>query len=148
MLQRLSALFRRDPRTARRKLGDRGEQVAADYLRACGFRIVATNVEVPLGQSRSGRAVSGEIDLIAYDGATLAFVEVKTRRREGALATERAVDARKRRLLIRAAARYRRLMGVAGEPYRFDVAAVLLADGERPVVRLRRAYFTDRQALG
>lgn len=57
----------KDPRQA---LGRRGERLAARHLRARGFRLLA----------RNARTARGEIDLIAFDGATLVFVEVKTRR--------------------------------------------------------------------
>lgn len=146
MLERLLAPLR-GARTPRRRLGDAGERTAVAFLRGLGYRIVATNVEVRLDRS-AGRAITAEVDVVAYDGPTLVFVEVKSRRREGELPAERAVDARKRRLLVRAAARYRRLMGVADEPYRFDVVAVLMPEGERPHVRLRRGYFTDRRSRG
>ena len=130
---------------ARRRLGDEGERLAVAYLKGLGYRIVATNMRVPLGHAASGRAVIGEVDVVAYDGATLAFVEVKTRRREGLVATERAVGARKRRLLARAARRYRALFGVAHDPYRFDVVTVLAPPDGRPRVRLIKGYFSDRR---
>jgi putative endonuclease len=135
---------RREPRA---RLGERGERLAAAHLAALGYRLVATNFRVPLGHSASGRAVIGEIDLVAYDGAVLTFVEVKTRRREGLFAAQSAVGERKRRLLTRAARRYRRLLGVTGEPYRFDVVTVLLARGEAPRVRLLRGYFEGGPAV-
>lgn len=53
----------------RRELGRLGEQLAAAYLKRRGVRVLARNV----------RTRHGEIDLIAWDGRTLAFVEVKTR---------------------------------------------------------------------
>jgi putative endonuclease len=55
---------------ARRALGRRGERLAAAHLQRLGFAVLARNV----------RTRYGEIDLIAFDGETLAFVEVKTRR--------------------------------------------------------------------
>jgi putative endonuclease len=58
---------RRDPR---HDLGRAGEALAAEHLRLCGFAIVA----------RNQRTRHGEIDLIAFDGHTLVFAEVKTRR--------------------------------------------------------------------
>jgi putative endonuclease len=58
---------RSDPR---RELGRAGESLAAEHLRGCGFAIVA----------RNQRTRHGEIDLIAFDGHTLVFAEVKTRR--------------------------------------------------------------------
>ena len=128
-------LGRRSTRTSRRRLGDRGEAIAARYLSGLGYRIVARNVLVPLDATPSRRAVVAEIDAIAYDGATLVFVEVKTRRREGLFPIERAVDARKRRLMTRAARRYRRFYGLAGEPYRFEIVTVLLPRDGPPRVR-------------
>jgi putative endonuclease len=67
----------------RRALGRRGEELAVRYLRRRGFAVVARNV----------RSARGEIDLIAFDGTTLAFVEVKTRR-----LTTRASDPREDQL--------------------------------------------------
>lgn len=122
-------------------LGERGERLAVSYLKGLGYRIAATNVRLPVGRTPEGRPVFGEIDVVAYDGGTLVFVEVKTRRREGLLATERAVDAHKRRRLGRAARRYRSLFGVWSDPFRFDVVAVLLPAAGRPRVRLLRGYF-------
>lgn len=58
---------RRDPR---HDLGRAGEALAAEHLRRCGFAIVA----------RNQRTRHGEIDVIAFDGHTLVFAEVKTRR--------------------------------------------------------------------
>jgi putative endonuclease len=57
----------RDPR---RRLGRLGEDVAVAHMQRLGFSVLARNV----------RTRRGEIDLIAYDGATLVFAEVKTRR--------------------------------------------------------------------
>jgi putative endonuclease len=54
----------------RRRLGARGEQLAAEHLHRLGFRLLARNV----------RTRHGEIDVIAFDGKTLVFAEVKTRR--------------------------------------------------------------------
>jgi putative endonuclease len=54
----------------RRALGRLGEQIAAHYLEGLRFSVLARNV----------RTRRGEIDLIAFDGATLVFAEVKTRR--------------------------------------------------------------------
>jgi putative endonuclease len=58
------------PADPRQTLGRRGEQYAAEHLHRLGFS--------PLG--RNERTRYGEIDLIAFDGRTLVFVEVKTRR--------------------------------------------------------------------
>jgi putative endonuclease len=124
-------------------LGKRGERIAREYLtRAEHYSIVAMNVEVPLGRSRTGRRLYGEIDIIAYDRDRLVFVEVKTRRSDEIAAPLRNVDLRKRRQIARAARRYRHLMKVSNEAYRFDVVTVL-ADEVSAKVELLRGYFDD-----
>jgi Holliday junction resolvase-like predicted endonuclease len=86
----LKALF--DRLRGREAIGVVGERVAARYLAAIGYRIVARNVRVRLGLSSKGKRVWGEIDLVAYDGATLAFVEVKTRRAAGRFPVSRSAS--------------------------------------------------------
>jgi len=130
-------------RAAHLELGERGEAAALDHLkRNEGYEIVATNFLVPLGRGLTGQKLTGEIDIIAYDGETLCFVEVKTRRSDEFAAPERAVDLRKQRQIARAARRYRRLMNVTGEAYRYDVVTVVARDaGDR--IELLRGYFDD-----
>ena len=126
------------------ELGERGERVALDYLTDYeGYRIVAINFRVPLGRGLHGQKLTAEIDVIAYDGDTLAFVEVKTRTSADLAAPERAVDLKKQRQIARAARRYRQLMKVIEEPYRYDVVTVLpSAKGDD--IELLRGYFDDR----
>jgi putative endonuclease len=100
---------------------------------------------VRIGRSPSGRRVWGEIDIVAYDGDVLTFVEVKTRRGEGRYPAEASVDARKRRLLEASARRYRRTMGVGDEPFRFDVVSVIARHTGPPRVALTRDYFRERR---
>src|ERR1039458_184103 len=66
-----------------------GEDMAHRYLRAHGCTVVARNYRTPSGD--------GELDLVVWDGATLAFVEVKARTGEGFGPPEGAVDAEKQR---------------------------------------------------
>jgi putative endonuclease len=70
-LQRSKRPLPRDQQSdARRATGRLGEDLAAAHLRRLGFTIVARNV----------RTREGEIDLIAFDGVTLIFAEIKSRR--------------------------------------------------------------------
>jgi putative endonuclease len=135
---------RNKDRPAHLELGERGEQMALEYLSDYeGYEIVCTNFLVPLGRGLRGQKLSAEIDVIAYDGRTLAFVEVKTRTSDDLVAPERAVDLRKQRQIARAARRYRQLMKVYKEPYRYDVVTVLpSARGDE--IELLRGYFDDR----
>jgi putative endonuclease len=106
-----------------RAWGRRGEDVAHRYLRARGYTIVARNY-----RTRSG---SGEVDLIGWDGETLAFVEVKARQTEEFGTPDWAVDPEKQRRLLIAARDYVRHAGVEWEKARFDIVSVVWskADG-------------------
>src|ERR1041385_6094388 len=134
---------RRAVRPAHLELGELGEQKAYEYLTKYeGYRVVATNFVVSLGRGLRGGKLTAEIDLIAYDGETLAFIEVKTRTSNELVAPERAVTLRKQRQIARAARRYRRLMKVEGELYRYDVVTVIpVATGVD--IELLRGYFDD-----
>jgi putative endonuclease len=130
-------------------LGRRGERVAADYLRARGFELVASNFKLGVGRNRRGAVVQNEIDLVAYDGPVLCFVEVKTRASDWYAAPEANVDLRKQRQVTRAARAYRRLLGLQNAPHRYDVVTVILpppdADGCEPPprVELLRNFWTE-----
>ena len=128
-------------------LGRRGERVAADYLCARGYELVASNFKLNVGRNRRGAVVQAEIDLVAYDGPVLCFVEVKTRASDWFAAPEANVDLRKQRQVTRAARAYRRLLGLQGAPHRYDVVAVILsppdADAPAPRVELLRNFWTE-----
>ena len=147
MFDEIKAILRRPSPLVRARhleLGERGERKALDYLDAYeGYRIVATNVLVPLGRGLRGQKLTAEIDVIAYEDDTLAFIEVKTRTSDDLVAPERAVDLRKQRQIARAARRYRQLMKVYDEPYRYDVVTVLPGKTGDEIVLLR-GYFDDR----
>lgn len=111
--------------------GRRGEDLAHRFLRRQGYTVVARNY-----RTRSG---SGEVDLIAWDGVVLAFVEVKARGSAEFGTPDRAVDADKQHKLIVAARDYCRRADVEWEKSRFDVVGVLLA--EPPELTLIRDAF-------
>ena len=120
LLYRAADAFRR--RSLRNDHGRMGEDYAHRYLRSHGCTIVARNY-----RTRSG---SGEIDIVAWHGATLAFVEVKTRLATAHGEPESAVDAEKRARLQFAARDYARRASVDWEKTRFDIVGVVL---ENPV---------------
>ena len=132
-------------------LGRRGEELAADYLRGVGYQLVAANFKLGVGRDRRGALVRAELDIVAYDGPVLCFVEVKTRASDWFAAPEANVTPRKQRQITRAARAYRCLLGLAGEPYRYDVVSVILPpaepDGRRPPprVELLRGFWTDEK---
>ncbi|MBZ5622564.1 MAG: YraN family protein [Acidobacteriia bacterium] len=95
-----------------------GEDLAHRYLRGHGCTVVARNY-----RTRSG---SGEIDLVAWHGKTLVFVEVKTRASTEFGEPDRAVDAEKQANLERAARDYARRANIDREKTRFDIVSVVL----------------------
>jgi putative endonuclease len=133
------------------ELGRRGERLAADFLRAHGYELVAANFRAGVGRNRRGAVVQAEIDLVAYEGPVLCFVEVKTRRSDWFAAPEANVDLRKQRQVTRAARAYRRLLGLKGARHRYDVVSVVLpppdAEGraQPPRLELLRGFWTEEK---
>jgi len=123
--------------------GALGESYAAAYLEQLGYRLVAANFTLPVGRNRRGAIINAEIDLIAYDGDTLCFIEVKSRTSDRFAPPQVNVDLRKRRQITRAARVYRQMLGIKDQPYRYDVVTVILADDSTPHIELLRNYWTD-----
>ena len=128
-------------------LGNLGERYAAAYLEQLGYRLVAANFTVPVGRNLRGAIVSAEIDLIAYEGDTLCFVEVKTRASDWFAPPQVNVDLRKRRQITRAARVYRQTLGVEKEPHRYDVVTVIIADDSAPQIELLRNFWQENKFL-
>jgi putative endonuclease len=132
-------------------LGQRGERLAAEHLERLGYALVASNFQLPVGRNLRGALVQAEIDLIAYEGTTLCFVEVKTRASDWFAVPEANVDLRKQRQITRAARVYRRMFGLTGEPYRYDVVSVILPPANesgitlRPRLEVLRNFWTDEK---
>jgi putative endonuclease len=101
--------FRQQPHARAR--GRVGEDEAVRWLEGQGYRVVERNV------TNHG----GEIDLVARQGETLCFVEIKARAGTAYGPAIAAVDARKQRRISRAAALYLAVHGLHSSPCRFDV---------------------------
>jgi putative endonuclease len=114
------------------RTGRGGEEAAYFYLREQGYVIVARNYRSP--RSRS------ELDLVGWDGATLCFIEVKTRTTRNVLPAESAVDAEKQRDLSHVAREF--LRKIKGDPpHRFDIVSVYFEAGLPPDIELFRDAF-------
>lgn len=111
--------------------GRRGEDLAHRFLQRAGMTIVARNY-----RTRSG---SAELDLVAWDGETLVFVEVKSRASEAFGPPDRAVNAEKRAHVLRAATDYARRAGIPMTQTRFDIVNVVFAAQPR-ISHLRDAF--------
>lgn len=104
-----------------RSLGERGEDAAARFLRRRGYRLVA----------RRHRLAWGELDLVAVDGRTIVFVEVKTRRTHDSGSPAEAVSPTKQRQIGRLALGFLKFHGLLEYPTRFDVVAITWPAGAR-----------------
>jgi putative endonuclease len=118
-------------------LGASGERIAVERLSERGYRIVDCNVRPVGGHSR------GELDIIAWHGPTLVFIEVKSRRAVPGVETAPilAVDYRKRRQIIRLAEVYLARYRLDDVPVRFDIVEILYSPNALPQVRLHQAAF-------
>jgi putative endonuclease len=118
------AIFSRWRRT--KSLGERGEDAAVRYLRRLGYKIVARSARID-----PRRRNSDEIDIVAVDGQTIVFVEVKTRASHDKGHPTAAVDDQKQRRLTNAALAYLKRHDLLEYSARFDVVAVTWPAGAR-----------------
>jgi len=109
--------------------GRRSEIQAIDYLRSLGYRIAASPYRVK----------TGEVDIVAWEGDILVFVEVKARKNNEP--PEDSVGFRKQQRVIRAARAYMARYRLQDKPYRFDVLAITSIPGTKPEFRLLRDNF-------
>lgn len=115
----------------RLSLGRKGERLAGEYLRRQGYRIIAENFRTRLG----------EIDLIAKDRDTLAFVEVKTRSDKTHGSPLEAVTTNKQRQISKVALQYLCQEKLSDSPARFDVVSISFATKGPPQIELVKDAF-------
>ena len=101
-------------------LGSKGEDLAIQFLKKKGYRIIKRNYKTYVG----------EIDIIARDGNTIVFVEVKTRANDSFGYPFEAVNKKKRQKLKNLALLYLKSQ-VKESPVRFDVLSIFYADGRK-----------------
>jgi len=113
-------------------LGERGERAAARHLKRLGYHIILTR----------HRQRFGEVDIIAVDGHTVVFVEVKTRRDPAQGRPAEAVDTHRQGRLTRAALAFLKSHGLLNHASRFDVVEVIWPSGQkRPQIQhLKNAF--------
>lgn len=111
-------------------LGKWGEDLALKKVKKLGYRCIARNYRCSLG----------EVDLIAKDGDTLVFIEIKTRRGRSLGYAKEAVDQKKRRQLSKVALAYMKANGCAETRARFDVVVINLGGGAQEVEVVRNAF--------
>ncbi len=111
-------------------LGSKGEDLAVRFLKKIGYKIIARNYKTHVG----------EIDIIARDGDTIVFIEVKTRTDDSFGYPFEAVNERKRRKLRNLALLY--LKKQRKEPQvRFDVLSVFyMSNGKKEIKHIKDAF--------
>ena len=120
-----------DHETDRLRLGRSGEDAAVRYLEKRRYKII----------ERGFRMLRGEIDIIARDGPTIVFIEVKTRRGLGFGPPAAAVTPAKQRQIRRIAQAYLHRRGFGRSFCRFDVISILAeADGALRFEHLKDAF--------
>ena len=117
-----------------RQKGSAGELSAYRYLRQQGYKIVARNY----------RKSFGEVDLIGWDGDTLAFIEVKSRTSQARGRPEEAVHRGKQRQICRVAREYRSRNRLHDINYRFDIVSIEGIAGQEHVELLKGAFSDQR----
>jgi putative endonuclease len=115
-------------------LGRRSEDIACDYLRARGWRIIARNF-------RSGHK---EVDIIAGLGHTVAFVEVKARARTDCGHPLHAITWAKRREIAHVARAWLGQHAIAGAEYRFDAIAITWCGSSHVLEHVQNAWALHR----
>lgn len=113
------------------KLSEKGEAAVCRYLKSLGYQILERNYRCRLG----------EIDIIAMDGSTLCFVEVKTRTTLQYGMPCEAVNQIKQHHIRRTISYYRMLHTVENLDLRIDVAEVLLVNGTFHIHYIKSAFY-------
>jgi len=111
-------------------LGKLGEDLAVKKVKRLGYKKIIRNYRCPFG----------EVDLIARDGETLVFIEIKTRKSKSTGIAKEAVDERKRRQLSKVALAYMKSHGCFETRARFDVVAVSF-EGDGPQIEVVKNAF-------
>lgn len=118
-------------RSRNKEIGKRGESAAARYLEMRGYEVIERNWTCP----------AGEADIIALDGCTLVFVEVKTRTSLEKGFPSEAVTPEKRARYEKIACWFLRDNDYVDVPVRFDIIALVVVASDRAIVRHYRDAF-------
>jgi putative endonuclease len=122
--------MRRAPDRSATAVGSAAERAAATFLHERGYHVLEHNF----------RCRGGEIDLIALDGGTLVFVEVKLRRTLARGAPIEAVTPQKQSRLARAAQSYLAFSGRVFPRIRFDVISIMRTSARTEITHFKAAF--------
>jgi len=114
----------------RLELGKFGEELALRKIKRLGYKKIIRNFRCPLG----------EMDIIARDGDTLVFMEIKTRKGRSIDYAKEAVNARKKRQISKVALAYMKSRDCSDVRARFDVVAISLGRGKPEIEVIKNAF--------
>lgn len=114
----------------RQRLGKMGEDMAVHFLQSHDFKIIERNFRCPLG----------EVDIIAVDGSTLVFIEVKTRSSYQFGLPQEAVNYKKQVKLRQLANYYIKYRGLYDMNCRFDVISVMCGTDVSNIEQIKNAF--------
>lgn len=114
----------------RLELGKFGEELALRKIKRLGYKKIVRNFRCPLG----------EVDIIAKDGDTLVFMEIKTRKGRSIGYAKEAVNARKKRQISKVALAYMKSKDCSDLRARFDVVAISLGRGKPEIEVIKDAF--------
>lgn len=115
-----------------------GEDLACNHLAKHGYRVLYRNFRAPGG---------GEVDVVAREGQTLVFIEVKTRRSLEFGRPSEAVNLKKQRLVARGALAWLRMLDDPEICSRFDVVEVLVSENANPEINVIKDAFPPPEPL-
>ena len=116
-------------------LGKSGEESAVGFLKKNGYKILIKNYKTKLG----------EIDIIAHDKDTIAFIEVKTRRSDRFGLPQEAVLSTKQRQMAKAALVFLKENNLLDKKARFDVVSVMYSQGVPKLDLIKNAFELDQR---
>jgi putative endonuclease len=116
--------------TEKKKIGNKGEEIAAQYLENKGYRILC----------RNWTYMKRELDIVAQNGNELVFVEVKTRSADFIVSPAEAVTPKKQRLLVNAANMFVQMNDLNFES-RFDIVSVVYQNNSFRVEHIENAFY-------
>lgn len=111
-------------------IGKHGELLAVEFLKKNGYKILENNF----------RCKYGELDIIALEGNTLAFIEVKTRRDDRFGPPKLSVDLRKQKRLSKTALSYLSQKRLTNHQARFDVVGISIIGDKTEIELIRNAF--------
>ena len=114
----------------RLELGKFGEELALRKIKRLGYKKIVRNFRCPLG----------EVDIIARDGDSLVFMEIKTRKGRSIGYAKEAVNARKKRQISKVALAYMKSRDCSDLRARFDVVAISLGRGKPEIEVIKNAF--------